>query len=86
VWKNKDLLVQIAAVVDRQLGRSEGTSAALITPVQDRPGHDRRYAIDPQKIENELGWFAQKDMSSGLEETVAWCLKRSQLSSNTSKS
>ncbi len=85
-WKNKDLLAQIATVVDQQLGRPSGTSAALITPVQDRPGHDRRYAIDPQKIENELGWSAQKDMPSGLEETVAWCLKRSRLSPNTSKS
>ena len=84
-WKNKDLLEQIATVVDRQLARPMGTSAALITPVQDRPGHDRRYAIDPQKIENELGWAAQKDLPSGLEETVAWCLKRSQSSVNTRK-
>ena len=84
-WKNQELLREIARVVDQLLGRTPGTSAALITPVQDRLGHDRRYAINPQKIEKELGWFVQKDLSSGLEETVAWCLERAQSAQNTPK-
>jgi dTDP-glucose 4,6-dehydratase len=46
----------------------------LITFVTDRPGHDRRYAIDPAKIENELGWRAQESFESGLGKTVDWYL------------
>ena len=46
----------------------------LITYVADRPGHDRRYAIDPSKIENELGWRAQETFASGIERTVQWYL------------
>ncbi|MFH1804584.1 MAG: dTDP-glucose 4,6-dehydratase [Pseudomonadota bacterium] len=48
----------------------------LITFVPDRPGHDRRYAIDASKIRDELGWQAQYDLASGLRETVAWYLAR----------
>ncbi len=40
----------------------------------DRPGHDRRYAIDPQKIEQELGWKPQETFASGIRKTVAWYL------------
>ena len=47
----------------------------LITFVTDRPGHDRRYAIDPAKIENELGWRAQESFASGIERTVDWYLE-----------
>ena len=46
----------------------------LITYVQDRPGHDRRYAIDPTKIETELGWRAEQTFESGIEATVKWYL------------
>ena len=46
----------------------------LITHVEDRPGHDRRYAIDPSKIESELGWRAQKSFSEGIAATVRWYL------------
>ena len=42
--------------------------------VTDRPGHDRRYAIDPSRIENELGWSPRHDFSSAIEETVRWFL------------
>jgi len=42
--------------------------------VQDRPGHDRRYAIDASRIENELGWTAQENFDSGMEKTVRWYL------------
>jgi len=48
--------------------------AELITFVQDRPGHDRRYAIDAGKIERELGWRPQETFDSGLRKTVQWYL------------
>ena len=48
--------------------------ARLMTHVTDRPGHDRRYAIDARKIEGELGWRAQEDFASGMRKTVAWYL------------
>ncbi|HEU4960353.1 MAG TPA: dTDP-glucose 4,6-dehydratase [Sphingomonas sp.] len=47
---------------------------SLITFVADRPGHDRRYAIDPSKIEQELGWRARESFASGLEKTIDWYL------------
>ncbi|MBA2339976.1 MAG: GDP-mannose 4,6-dehydratase, partial [Pyrinomonadaceae bacterium] len=46
--------------------------ASLIRPVKDRLGHDRRYAIDPEKIERELGWRPQETWESGLEKTIEW--------------
>ena len=49
--------------------------ASLITHVTDRPGHDRRYAIDAGKIEKELGWTPRHDLDSGLAETVDWYLQ-----------
>jgi len=48
----------------------------LITFVPDRPGHDRRYAIDPSRIESELGWRAQEGFESGLSKTIDWYLAR----------
>jgi dTDP-glucose 4,6-dehydratase len=50
----------------------------LITYVQDRPGHDRRYAIDARKIESELGWFAAESFETGLRKTVQWYLDNPQ--------
>jgi dTDP-glucose 4,6-dehydratase len=47
----------------------------LVAFVTDRPGHDRRYAIDASKIENELGWKAEEDFESGILKTVKWYLK-----------
>ena len=46
----------------------------LVTFVEDRPGHDRRYAIDPTRVETELGWRAQKSFETGLRKTVRWYL------------
>ncbi|MDH4263708.1 MAG: GDP-mannose 4,6-dehydratase, partial [Spirochaetia bacterium] len=48
----------------------------LITYVKDRPGHDRRYAIDASKIENELGWKAVDNFESGILKTVKWYLEK----------
>ena len=50
------------------------TRRSLIRFVEERPGHDRRYAIDPGKIEEELGWRAKESFESGLAKTVYWYL------------
>ena len=73
-WKNIDLIMLLCRIMDRKLGRSEGTSARLITFVSDRPGHDKRYAIDPAKLQKELGWKPIPDFADGLEKTVDWYL------------
>jgi dTDP-glucose 4,6-dehydratase len=64
----------VCDLLDRLAPRSTGSHRDLITFVTDRPGHDKRYAIDPSKIESELGWRAQETFDSGLEKTVAWYL------------
>ncbi len=74
-WKNLDLLHLLCGIVDKQLGRPAGTSLGLLTFVQDRAGHDRRYAIDSTRIQKELGWKPEWDFPRGLESTVAWYLK-----------
>jgi len=48
----------------------------LVTFVKDRPGHDRRYAIDATKLEQELGWHAEENLNSGLEKTVSWYVNK----------
>jgi len=73
-WKNIDLVKLLCAVMDRKLGRAEGTSEQLITYVKDRAGHDLRYAIDASKIERELGWRPSITFEEGLERTVDWYL------------
>ena len=71
---NLALVDLLCDLVDRHLGRSEGTSRKLKTFVQDRAGHDRRYAIDATKIHRELEWRAGVNFSEGLQQTVAWYL------------
>ncbi len=73
-WKNIDLVHLLCSIMDRKLGREEGTSAKLITYVTDRAGHDLRYAIDASKIMNELGWEPSLQFEEGLEKTVDWFL------------
>ena len=60
--------------MDNKLGRSLGDSRNLITFIKDRPGHDRRYAIDASKIEKELGWKPSLTFEEGLSKTVDWYL------------
>jgi dTDP-glucose 4,6-dehydratase len=70
---NIDVVEKLCDILDRL--RPDGASRRrLITFVKDRPGHDRRYAIDPTKIETELGWQAQETFETGLEKTVQWYL------------
>lgn len=73
-WKNIDLVKLLCNIMDRKLGRDEGTSEKLITFVTDRAGHDLRYAIDSSKLQNELGWEPSLQFDEGLEKTVDWYL------------
>jgi len=73
-WQNIELVKLLIKEMDMQLGRPEGTSDKLITYVKDRPGHDRRYAIDATKINKELGWEPSVTFEQGLSETVKWYL------------
>jgi dTDP-glucose 4,6-dehydratase len=76
-WKNIDLIKLLCKIMDRKLGRPEGTSVKLITYVRDRPGHDFRYAIDSSKLQRELGWAPIPEFAAGLEKTVDWYLSNS---------
>lgn len=73
-WKNIDLVLLLCKQMDEKLGREPGTSNKLITYVKDRPGHDRRYAIDASKINKELGWKPSVTFEEGLSETIDWFL------------
>lgn len=74
-WKNIDLIKVLVKVVDKLLGRSEGSSEKLITYVTDRAGHDLRYAIDATKIKEELGWEPSLQFEEGIEKTIKWYLE-----------
>ena len=73
---NLDLINELCDTVDSQLGRTQGTSRKLKSFVQDRAGHDRRYAIDATKIRKKLGWSPVESFAGGLSRTVAWYLGR----------
>lgn len=73
-WKNIDVVKLLCHIVDKKLGREEGTSSKLITYVKDRPGHDLRYAIDPGKTISETGWRPETSFEEGIEKTVDWYL------------
>jgi len=74
--KNLDLVRTLCALLDDAQPRTGGSYAELISFVQDRPGHDRRYAIDSRKIQAELGWRPQESFASGLKKTVRWYVQR----------
>ena len=69
---NLALLAELLASVSAVTGRDLAALRGLLTHVADRPGHDRRYAIDPTRIERELGWRARHTLGQGLTETVRW--------------
>ncbi len=73
---NLDVVQTICEILDMLKPRADGQSyAQQITFVKDRPGHDRRYAIDARKIERELGWRPAETFDSGIRKTVAWYLE-----------
>ena len=74
-WQNIDLIHLLCKIMDKKLNRNKGDSAKLITYVKDRPGHDKRYAIDAQKINKDLGWKPSVTFQEGLEKTIDWYLE-----------
>ena len=74
-WRNIDLVKLLCKLMDEKLGNAAGTSNELITYVKDRPGHDRRYAIDASKINKELGWKPSVTFEEGLSQTIDWYLE-----------
>ncbi|MEI6875249.1 MAG: dTDP-glucose 4,6-dehydratase, partial [Spirochaetota bacterium] len=73
-WENIHLLERLIELVAREAGREIADFKRLITYVKDRPGHDRRYAIDCSKLKKELGWSQSVDFDEGLRRTVRWYL------------
>lgn len=76
--RNIDLVRTICELLDGKRPKSEGSYADQITFVTDRPGHDMRYAIDPTRICDELGWRPSVSVEEGLEKTVQWYLDNEQ--------
>jgi dTDP-glucose 4,6-dehydratase len=77
-WNEKaniEIVHTICALVDEMKPAASGSRRALITFVKDRPGHDRRYAMDATKIERELGWKPKETFETGIRKTVQWYLE-----------
>lgn len=72
---NLQLLHILCDIMDHKLGKTPGTAKKLITFIKDRPGHDKRYAIDASKLKNELGWKPETSFEKGMEMTVDWYLQ-----------
>jgi dTDP-glucose 4,6-dehydratase len=77
-WKNIDLVKLLCQLMDEKLNRKKGESEQLITYIKDRPGHDRRYAIDATKINKELGWKPSVTFEQGLSQTIDWYLQNTE--------
>ena len=73
--RNIEIVEAICDSVDEMAGRRGASRRGLITFVKDRPGHDRRYAMDARKIERELGWRPRETFESGMRKTVRWYLE-----------
>ena len=71
---NIEIVRSICALLDEMRPDPAGSHARLITHVTDRPGHDRRYAIDARKIERDLGWRPAETFETGIRKTVRWYL------------
>jgi dTDP-glucose 4,6-dehydratase len=72
---NLEIVETICDLVDEMTPRAAGSRRGLITFVKDRPGHDRRYAMDAHKIERELGWKPKETFDTGIRKTVRWYLE-----------
>ena len=77
-WTNIDLVRLLCTQMDEKLSRGKGESQKLITFVKDRPGHDKRYAIDATKLNKELGWYPSVTFEEGLSKTIDWFLENKQ--------
>jgi len=74
-WQNINLVKELIKQMDEKLGNPVGHSEKLITYVKDRPGHDKRYAIDATKLNQELGWKPSVTFEQGLSKTIDWYLE-----------
>ncbi|MCT7537420.1 dTDP-glucose 4,6-dehydratase [Aliarcobacter butzleri] len=72
---NLQIVDRICTILDQEVPK-EGSYKELITFVEDRAGHDRRYAIDASKLENELGWKADENFDTGIIKTIEWYLRK----------
>ena len=72
--KNLDVVGTVCDILDELLPKNNESYSELITFVKDRPGHDFRYAIDSNKIKNELGWLPKESFESGMRKTIEWYL------------
>jgi dTDP-glucose 4,6-dehydratase len=72
---NLEIVHTLCDLLDELAPNAQGSSRRLITYVKDRPGHDRRYAIDARKIERELGWRPAETFATGIRKTVQWYLE-----------
>jgi dTDP-glucose 4,6-dehydratase len=70
--ENIELVKQILEIIAEKTGQNKDDLMKLIVYVKDRPGHDRRYSIDPSKIEGEIGWEPEVQFAEGLTQTVEW--------------
>lgn len=75
-WSNIDLIHKLIELTDKELGRATGESLELISYVEDRAGHDLRYAIDSTKLQTELGWQPKTHFDDGLRRTIRWYIER----------
>lgn len=73
---NIELVRQLIAITDEELGNERGFSEELITYVEDRAGHDLRYAIDSSKLQKDLGWQPTMSFEEGLRQTIRWQIER----------
>ncbi|PZR20413.1 MAG: dTDP-glucose 4,6-dehydratase, partial [Flavobacterium psychrophilum] len=74
---NNEIVKTICGILDNKRPRSDSKPYGdLITFVKDRAGHDRRYAIDASKLENELGWRADENFETGIKKTIDWYLNK----------
>ena len=75
--KNSEVAQKICDMLDQMHPRPKGKSYRdLISFIEDRPGHDWRYSIDPHKIEHEISWTPTEDFESGLRKTLEWYIKK----------
>lgn len=81
-WENIKLVETLCDLMDTELQREKNSSRALITFVKDRPGHDRRYSINCDKLKNEFKWSQTVDFEQGLLKTVQWYLSNREWSEN----
>jgi glucose-1-phosphate thymidylyltransferase len=77
--KNLEVVRTVCEILDALRPKARGSYADQITFVKDRPGHDRRYAIDTAKIEQELGWQPKESFASGIRQTIDWYLARDRM-------